>query len=85
MTIGQFARLANEFAAQPAAVRATVEALAAGDVAAAADHAGGRFSDTWWAAEFFVRRLADHGATDAPKFTPAEPVRRPATMSLFAD
>lgn len=85
MTIGQFARLANEFSAQPAAVRATVEALAAGDVAAAADHAGGRFSDVWWAAEFFVRRLTDHGATEAPKFTPAEPVRRPRTASLFAD
>lgn len=85
MTIGQFARLANEYAAQPAAVRATVEALAAGDVAAAADHAGGRFSDTWWTAEFFVRRLTDHGATDAPKFTPAEPVRRARTASLFAD
>lgn len=84
MTVRQFARLANEYAAQPPAVRAAVESLAAGDVAAAADHAGGRYSDAWWAAEFFVRRLTDHGATEAPRFTPAEPVRR-AQRDLFAN
>lgn len=84
MTANQFCRLAAELAAQPSAVRRVVEKLAAGDLAGAADHAGGRFTDTWWAAEFFVRRLADHGAADAPKFTPAEPVRR-AQRDLFAD
>jgi hypothetical protein len=84
MTLNQFARLAAELAAQPADVRRTFEHLAAGDVAAAADAAGGRFSDAWWAAEFFVRRVADHGATDAPRFTAAEPVRRPQ-RNLFAD
>lgn len=84
MTANQFCRLAAELAATPADVRRTIEALAAGDVAAAADHAGGRYSDAWWAAEFFVRRLADHGATDTPRFTPAEPRRR-AQQSLFAD
>lgn len=84
MTANQFCRLAAELADHPEPVRRTVAALAAGDVAAAADHAGGRFTDTWWAAEFFVRRLADHGATETPRFTPAEPVRR-AQASLFAD
>lgn len=84
MTLGQFARLANEYAGQAEPVRRTIQSLAAGDLAAAADHAGGRFSDTWWAAEFFVRRLTDHGCTDAPRFTPAEPVRR-AQRALFAD
>lgn len=84
MTTGQFARLANEYAAQPDDVRRTIESLACGDVAAAADHAGGRFTDTWWSAEFFVRRLADHGLTDAPKFTPAEPRRR-AQRGLFSE
>lgn len=83
MTAAQFCRLAAELADKPAAVRLAVEALAVGDVAAAADHAGGRFSDAWWTAEFFVRRLADHGATDTPRFTPAEPVRR-AQRDLFA-
>jgi hypothetical protein len=85
LTIAQFCRLSAELADKPAAVRRTVELLAAGDVAAAADAAGGRFSDDWWAAEFFVKRLADHGATDAPRFTAADPVRRPRTASLFAD
>lgn len=85
MTAVQFCRLAAELADMPADVRRTIEALAAGDVARAADHAGGRFSDDWWRAEFFVRRLADHGATETPKFTAAEPVRRPRTASLFSD
>lgn len=84
MTATQFCRLAAELADKPEAVRLAVAAMAAGDLAAAADHTGGRFSDEWWAAEFFVRRLADHGAADAPKFTPAEPVRR-AQRDLFAD
>lgn len=85
MTCKQFTRLANEYHGLAADVRQAVDALAAGDVAAAADHAGGRFSDAWWAAEFFVRRLAEHGAGDAPRFTPAEPVRQARTLSLFAD
>lgn len=85
MTCRQFVRLAEEFSALPAHVRAAVDALAAGDIATAADRTGGRFSDDWWTAEFFVRRLADHGAGEAPKFTPAAPVRRPQTMALFAD
>jgi hypothetical protein len=85
MTCRQFTRLAAEYSAMPADVRRTVDELAAGDVAAAADAAGGRFTDAWWAAEFFVRRLSDHGAADAPKFTPAAPVRQPRTLSLFAD
>ena len=85
MTINQFSRLAAELAAKPADVRRTFEHMAAGDLAAAADVAGGRGSDTWWAAEFFVIRLTEHGATEPPRFAAAEPVRRPATMSLFAD
>jgi hypothetical protein len=85
MTINQFSRLAAELAAKPSAVRRVFEKMAAGDLAGAADHAGGRGSDTWWAAEFFVLRLTEHGATEPPRFAAAEPVRRPATMSLFAD
>lgn len=84
MTAAQFCRLAAELADKPASVRRAVEAMAAGDLATAADHVGGRFSPDWWAAEFFVKRLADHGATDTPRFTAAEPRRR-AQQSLFAD
>lgn len=85
MTINQFARLAAELADKPTAVRRTFELMAAGDMAAAAAAAGGRGTDTWWSAEFFVLRLTEHGATEPPRFKAAEPVRRPATMSLFAD
>lgn len=84
MTASQFCRLAAELAEKPSGIRRAVESMVAGDLATAADHAGGRYSPEWWAAEFFVKRLADHGATDVPRFTPAEPRRR-AQQSLFAD
>jgi hypothetical protein len=83
MTLNQFAKLAAELAAAPAPVRRAFEHLAAGDVAAAAAAAGGRYSDAWWSAEFFVRRVADHGATDAPRFTAAAPVARPPMLPMF--
>lgn len=85
MTVNQFSRLAAELAGKPADVRRVFEKMAAGDLAGAAEHAGGRGSDTWWAAEFFVIRLAEHGATEPPRFKAAEPVATPRTMSLFAD
>ena len=85
MTINQFCRLAAELSAKPEQVRRTVEHMGAGDLAAAADAAGGRGSETWWAAEFFILRLSDHGATEPPRFKAAEPRRRPQTAALFAD
>jgi len=85
MTVNQFCRLANEFAGLPADVRRVVETMAAGDLARAADMAGGRGSDAWWAAEFFAKKLADHGATEPPKFTSKMPPARPRTVSMFAD
>jgi hypothetical protein len=84
MTAAQFCRLSAELAAKPEAVRLAVACMAAGDLAAAADQTGGRFTDDWWTAEFFVRRLAEHGAADAPRFTAAEPVRR-AQRDLFSN
>lgn len=85
MTVNQFAKLAAELAGKPADVRRTFEFMAAGDLAAAATAAGGRGSDTWWAAEFFVLRLAEHGATEPPRFKAAEPKPRPRTVPMFAD
>lgn len=83
MTIAQFARLSAELSAAAPAVRRAFEHMATGDMAAAATAAGGRYSDAWWAAEFFVRRVADHGATEAPRFTPAAPVAKPPMLPLF--
>jgi hypothetical protein len=83
MTFNQFCRLANQFAELPATTRTTIELMAAGDETAAAAAAGGRGSDCWWSAEFFVKALADHGATPPAKFSPA--ARQPRTMALFAD
>jgi len=85
MTIAQFARLAAELAAATPAAREAFEHMAAGDLAAAAAAAGGRYSDVWWTAEFFVRRVADHGATEAPKFTPAAPKARAPMLPIFGD
>lgn len=85
MTINQFIRLAAELADKPEQVRRTIEHMGAGDLASAADTAGGRGSETWWAAEFFVLRLAEHGATEAPRFKATEPRRKPQTAALFAD
>ena len=85
MTINQFCRLAAELAEKPANVRRTIGHMASGDLASAADTAGGRGSETWWAAEFFILRLSDHGATEAPRFKAAEPQRKPRTAALFAD
>ena len=84
MTINQFIRLSAELADKPADVRRTIEHMGASDLASAADAAGGRGSEIWWAAEFFILRLADHGATEAPRFTAAEPRRKPQTAGLFA-
>lgn len=85
MTIAQFARLAAELAAARPAARRAFEHMAAGDLHAAAEAAGGRYSDDWWTAEFFVRRVSDHGATEAPRFTPAEPARRAPMLPMFGD
>jgi hypothetical protein len=85
MTLNQFCRLSNELQEMPAAARAIVETMAAGDLGRAAELAGGRGSDAWWAAEFFVKKLADHGATEPPKFTSKLPAPRPRTVSMFAD
>jgi hypothetical protein len=85
MTLAQFARLAAELSAARPAARRTFELMAAGARAGAADAAGGRYSDDWWTAEFFVRRVTDHGATDAPRFTPAAPARRAPVLPMFDD
>ncbi|NDC96310.1 hypothetical protein EB077_13470 [bacterium] len=58
MTVNQFIRLAAELADKTADVRRTIEHMGAGNLAAAADTAGGRGSETWWAAEFFILRLS---------------------------
>ena len=85
MTLNQFCRLSNELKAMPPATRAIVETMAAGDLGRAAELAGGRGSDSWWAAEFFIKKLADHGATEPPKFTSKLPAARPRTVPMFAD
>ncbi|NBX72751.1 MAG: hypothetical protein EBQ89_00435 [Alphaproteobacteria bacterium] len=85
MTVNQFIRLAAELADKTADVRRTIEHMGAGNLAAAADTAGGRGSETWWAAEFFILRLSGHGATEAPRFKASEPKRKPQTAALFAD
>ncbi len=83
MTINQFIRLSAELADKPAPVRRAVEHMAAGDMAAAAAAVGGRGSPDWWTAEFFVLRLTEHGATESPRFTAAEPKRKQQTAGLF--
>ncbi len=85
MTLNQFCRLSAELAAMSADARRVVETMAAGDLGRAADLAGGRGSDAWWAAEFFVKKLSDHGATEPPKFTNKLPAARPRTVPMFAD
>lgn len=85
MTLNQFCRLSAELAAMPAETRRVVETMAAGDLGRAAELAGGRGSDTWWAAEFFAKKLADHGATEPPRFTSRLPAAKPRTLDLFAD
>lgn len=85
MTLNQFCRLSNELQSMPAAARAIVETMAAGDLGRAAELAGGRGSDAWWTAEYFIKRLSDHGATEPPKFTSKLPAPRPRTVSMFAD
>lgn len=85
MTINQFCRLANEFAGLPDDVRRVVETMAAGDTGRAAELAGGRGSDAWWSAEFFIKKLADHGATEPPKFGNRLPAAKPRTVSMFSD
>lgn len=85
MTLNQFCRLSAELSAMPAATRAIVETMAAGDLGRAAELAGGRGSDLWWTAEFFVKKLADHGATEPPRFTNKLPAARPRTVPMFAD
>lgn len=81
MNASQFLRLADRLNSVPADARRTIEALAAGDSAAAESAAGGKGSPTWWAAEFFIAQLRDHG------IEPARPQRNapPRTASLFAD
>ena len=83
MTFNQFCKLSNRLHELEPTTRRVVELMAAGDDAAAATAAGGRGSDCWWSAEFFVKALADHGATPPVKFAPA--ARAPRTMALFAD
>ena len=81
MNAPQFLRLADRLQSLPAEVRATVEQLAAGDSRGAEKAAGGKGSETWWAAEFFLAQLRDHGIDTArPSARPA-----PRTASLFAD
>jgi hypothetical protein len=85
MTFNQFCRLSAELSAMPADVRRVVETMAAGELSRAADIAGGRGSDCWWTAEFFVKKLADHGATEPPRFTSTLPAAKPRTLDLFAE
>jgi hypothetical protein len=77
MTITQFFRLADMLDNQPANVRRVAEAMAAGDKQTAANLAGGRFTDDWWAAEAIVVRLADHGL-EMPK--PTRTASQPANL-----
>ena len=83
MTFNQFCQLADRFVTLDDSAREAVRAMAAGDETAAAESAGGRGSEVWWRAEFFVKALADHGATAPPRFSPA--ARPPRTMALFTD
>ena len=61
MNATQFLRLADQLSTLPPDVRKTVEALAIGDQKAAAAAAGGKGSDCWWRAEFFMSSLSSHG------------------------
>lgn len=81
MNAPQFLRLADRLQSLPPAVRSTVEALATGDVAAGERVAGGKGSEVWWGAEFFLSQLKDHGieVSRAPRSL------APRTASLFAD
>lgn len=76
----QFFRLADRLESLPPIVRRVAESIAAGDSAAAESIAGGKGSPDWWAAEFFLTSLAEHGINTAPR--KAAPPRAPA---LFAD
>ena len=81
MNATQFLRLAEQLSTLPPDVRKTVEALAIGDQKSAAAAAGGKGSDTWWSAEFFMSSLSSHGieVSRAPR------ALAPRTASLFAD
>lgn len=82
MTATTFFRMADRLATLPPTVRAIAELLATGDAAAAERAAGERGSPEWWAAEFFLAQLADHGAAAAPARRGAA---APRTAALFAD
>lgn len=78
----QFVRLAERYQNLPPAVRAAAAALAEGDSAAAESAAGGKGAPDWWAAEFFLTQLAEHGIA-LPSRKAAAPAPRP--LALFAD
>jgi hypothetical protein len=81
MNAVQFLRLSDQLCSLPADVQKTVGALARCDNAAAAAAAGGKGSDCWWSAEFFLSGLASHGVDvyRAPK------ALAPRTASLFSE
>ena len=79
MTASQFARLASRYSDLPAAVRRTVDALAAGDNRTADDHAP-RGTDARRAAD---RYLMDLDAAGCP-IGPARPAA-PRCVPMFAD
>jgi hypothetical protein len=81
MNAVQFLRLAEQLSTLPPDIRRVVEALAVGDHKAAATAAGGKGSDAWWAAEFFLAGLAAHGI-EPQRVSRSAP---PRTASLFAD
>ena len=81
MTAPQFLRLADQLSTLPPDVRRVVEALAIGDQKAAAAAAGGKGSDCWWSAEFFMSSLSSHGV----EVSRAPRALAPRTASLFAD
>lgn len=81
MNATQFLRLAEQLSTLPPDVRRTVEGLATGDSTAAAAAAGGKGSDCWWRAEFFMSGLAAHGI-EPQRVSRSAP---PRTASLFAD
>ena len=81
MNAVQFLRLADRLASLPEPVRRIVAAMAEGRAADAAAAADGKGSPDWWAAEFFLTQLSDHGVS-LPSTRKAEPAR---ALALFAD
>ena len=82
MNAVQFLRLVERLESIPPIVRRTVEAMSEGRTGDAESISGGKGSPDWWAADFVLVQLAEHGVMLPARKTAAAP---PRAMSLFAD